>query len=276
MMPPVNQEKTNAHEQDFIMTIQRALGKPIGALQNSSGQPDPPGPSGLFGTPPPDLNNRLKAYNNKSQLDRKRLLDLFIEQAGLINLRVIPVENISQASSAIQKLVQQTKPEWGTQKSVIAWQHPLIDQLNLGERLANDDVTLYTTQTYFTPDSIQRQELRSQLIQSYIGITSADFCVAQSATLVMRTRPSQPRAVSLVPSIHVAVITIDQIIESLAELYFRLKWDPKEQELGLTNCMTFISGPSKTGDIELVMVNGAHGPRQLIVYVITQDITPSI
>jgi len=99
--------------------------------------------------------------------------------------------------------------------------------------------------------------------------------VAGSATLVMRTRPDQPRAVSLVPSIHVAVITLDQIIESLEELYFRLNWDPKEQAEGLTNCMTFISGPSKTGDIELVMVHGAHGPRQLIVYVITDQALPS-
>ena len=289
MMPPANQKKTDAHEQDFIMTLQRALGKPIGtAAANSSGQayssgpPDPSDPSGpqdpfeLFGTPPPDLDNRLKAYTHKSQLDRKRLLDLFVEQAGPINLRVIPVENVAQASSGIQQLIQQTNPEWGTQKSVIAWQHPLIDQLNLGKRLAKDDVTLHTTQRFSTPDSIQRQELRSHLIQSYIGITSADFCVAQSATLVMRTRPGQPRAVSLVPSIHVAVITMDQIIDNLAELYFRLKWDPREQKLGLTNCMTFISGPSKTGDIELVMVHGAHGPRQMIVYVITnQDTTPS-
>lgn len=48
----------------------------------------------------------------------------------------------------------------------------------------------------------------------------------------------------------------------------RLKWDPKEQEQGLTDCMTFISGPGKTGDIELVMVDGAHGPRQMFVYVV--------
>ncbi len=77
-----------------------------------------------------------------------------------------------------------------------------------------------------------------------------------------------PRSVSLVPSIHIAVIRMDQIIEDLKELYFRPGHDPEIQEERLTNCMTFISGPSKTGDIELVMVHGAHGPRELIIFVV--------
>ncbi len=93
--------------------------------------------------------------------------------------------------------------------------------------------------------------------------------MADTATLVMRTRPGQARAVSLLPSIHVAVIGLDQIIADLKELYALLKWDPQERQEGLTNCMTFISGPSKTADIEATMVHGAHGPREVLVYVIT-------
>ncbi|MBT6338076.1 MAG: lactate utilization protein [Desulfobacula sp.] len=257
MTGPINQEINDTQQHEFIMTIQKALGK-------SSGPALPV----LFGTAPDDLDTRLNAYINRPVPDRMNLLDLFIEQAELLNLTVKPVENVSQAGYAIQEFIQQTQPEWGTQKSVIAWHHPLIEQLNLEKNLDND-VTLFTTHSSPTPDAKERQEIRNHLLKSYIGITAADFCVAQSATLVLRTRPHQPRAVSLVPSIHVAVITLDQIIENLTELYFRLKWDTEEQKLGLTNCMTFISGPSKTGDIELVMVHGAHGPRQMIVYVIT-------
>ena len=249
------------NQRDFIKTIQQALGKTSSCAL--------PARSELFGSPPKDLENRLKTYINKSRAERKALLDLCIEQAELINMKVIPVENISEAGLAIQKLVQNTKPEWGHKKSVIAWHHPLIDQLNLEEILGQEGVDVFTTRGSSRPDSKEREKIRTRLLQSYIGITSADFCVAQSATLVLRTRPNQPRAVSLVPSIHVAVIRMDQIIESLKELYFRLTWDPEEKKQGLTNCMTFISGPSKTGDIELVMVNGAHGPRQLLVYVIT-------
>jgi L-lactate dehydrogenase complex protein LldG len=249
------------NQHNFIKTIQQALGKSSSSTKIA--------PSELFGIRPKDCENQLDAYINKSKPDREALLNLLIEQAELIHMEVIPVENIALASHAIQELVQNTEPEWGSKKSVIAWQHPLIDQLNLKETLSGNDVEVFTTRTSTKPDLEEREKIRAQLLQSYIGITSADFCVAKSATLVLRTRPNQPRAVSLVPSIHVAVIRLDQIIENLKELYFRLKWDPQEEKTGLTNCMTFISGPSKTADIELVMVFGAHGPRQLLLYVIT-------
>ena len=99
-------------------------------------------------------------------------------------------------------------------------------------------------------------------------MTSADYCIAESASLVLKTRPGQPRMVSLLPSIHVAVITEDQLLESLAECYALVKQDPDAEKEGMTCCMTLISGPSKTADIEAVMVHGAHGPREMIIYVI--------
>ena len=79
---------------------------------------------------------------------------------------------------------------------------------------------------------------------------------------------SASRSTSLVPSIHIAVIHMDQIIADLKELFALLKWDPEYSSEGLTNCMTFISGPSKTADIEATMVHGAHGPREVYIFVI--------
>jgi L-lactate dehydrogenase complex protein LldG len=64
------------------------------------------------------------------------------------------------------------------------------------------------------------------------------------------------------------VVRENQVINDLEELYIRLQWEPEHQSEGLTNCMTFICAPSKTGDIELVMVNGAHGPREVHLIVI--------
>jgi len=101
------------------------------------------------------------------------------------------------------------------------------------------------------------------------GVTAADFCLADTATIVLRNRPGQPRTVALVPSIHVAVVTLDQLITDMKELFALLQWDEGLRQEGLTRYMSFISGPSKTGDIEAIMVHGAHGPKEVRLYVVT-------
>jgi L-lactate dehydrogenase complex protein LldG len=150
---------------------------------------------------------------------------------------------------------------------VVAWQHPLIESLKLPDALAEQAVPLF----FADLQKMDRENLRQRIIDSYIGITSADFCMADTATLVMRTRTGQARSVSLVPAIHIAVLKLNQIIADLKELYALLKWDPQMSKQGLTNCMTFISGPSKTADIEATMVHGAHGPREVYIFVITPE-----
>ena len=218
-----------------------------------------------------EIVKRVEARTLESRLE---LLDSLMESAKSIHLQVIPIEDTASASAAIAQLAKEKQPEWGTQKSLITWQHPLIDGLHLSDLLAEQNVPVYVADLAGQSDIDEaseeaRKEIRSKVIDSYIGVTSADFCIAETATLVMKTRPGQTRSVSLVPSIHVAVIELEQILMNLKELYAVLQCDPKQREEGLTNCMTFISGPSKTADIELVMVHGAHGPRELYLYVIT-------
>jgi len=219
----------------------------------------------------------LDRIQNRSAAERQQLLDRLIEMAQPINLNVIVLEDEPAVAAAIAELVKTKDPEWGEQKSVVAWQHPLIEKLDLTAVLASQKVPVHLTDVEASKTEDEsadkaRDELRKHVIDAYIGITSADFCMADTATLVMRTRPGQARSVSLVPSIHVAVITLDQIIADLIELYALVKWDPEVQKEGLTNCMTYISGPSKTADVEATMVHGAHGPREVYVYVVTDAI----
>jgi len=243
-------------QEEFIHKIKIALGKPLAESQRNVD---------FFKSDMSDeTRGILERIKNRTPEERKKLLATLIEAAGPINLKVISCEDINSVTAAVADLVRDKDPEWGAKKSVVAWQHPLIENLNLPEALSPQDVTVFFTDLKETESG----NLRQHVIDSYIGITAADFCMADSATMVMRTRPGQARSVSLVPSIHVAVIELNQIIADLKELYALLKWDPQESKEGLTNCMTFISGPSKTADIEATMVHGAHGPRQVHVYVI--------
>jgi L-lactate dehydrogenase complex protein LldG len=189
------------------------------------------------------------------------------QMAAPIHLQVRQVDDLPGAAAAIAELVANTPPEWGRRKQVAAWRHPLIEGLNLHEALKPQAVPVV-----YAPlendvgrgvDAVQRADFRAAVAASYVGVTSADYCVADSATLVMKTRPGQARSVSLVPSVHVSVIRARRIIADLGELFALLTSDPDQRAEGLTNCLTFISGPSKTADIEAHMVHGAHGPREL-------------
>ena len=255
----------NSGQHAFINRVRAALG------HRSS---DRPGSNDLCtGKFTDETGAILDRIKNRSAAERQQLLDRLIEMAQPIKLNVIVLEDEPAAATAIADLVRNKDPEWGDQKSVVAWKHPLIDGLNLGQALASQKVAVYVTELGGSEagdksDENARADIRKQVIDAYIGITSADFCMADTASLVMRTRPGQARSVSLVPSIHVAVIYLDQIISDLKELYALLQWDSKAQAEGLTNCMTYISGPSKTADVEATMVHGAHGPREVYVYVI--------
>jgi L-lactate dehydrogenase complex protein LldG len=212
----------------------------------------------------------VKRDRVRTEADRLILLQQLIAHGKPLNLNVMPKKNLSDAAAAIAALVEEKSPEWGGPKSVAAWRHPLIDSLDLPEILSRQKVPVYSPrQTNGELESTNElSSFRSRVETAFIGITSADFCLAETATLVMKTVPDRNRSVSLMPSIHVAVIELNQIIRNLAELYAYLKYEGRPPNRGLTNCLTLISGPSKTADIELTMVHGAHGPRELYLYVI--------
>ncbi len=217
-----------------------------------------------------EARQRIKLITGRKKEDQQKLLEKLTKAGKPINLKVIPIENMDGVTKKIKALIIEKTPEWGHEKKVAIWQHPLIDQLHLPFALKNEEVCIHQSSFPNNLPKIEaRQQIRDKTAASFIGITSADYCVAESATLVIETQPGQARATSLLPSIHIAVIRVDQIIANLNELYTLLTQAPDFNRQGLTNCLTFISGPSKTADIEAVMVHGAHGPREMYLLVIT-------
>ena len=248
----------------FIARVTAALGHPSQSLPRRQALFYPTGRDTTGKNP-----SRIRA---RTPVDRLELLNQLVEQGKPLNLRVITIKDTSAAAAAIAELVDEKSPEWGGPKSVVAWQHPLIDALDMAPLLAARQVTYFTdVPTTEVAETKERATIRRQLATAFVGITSADYCLAETATLVLKTRPARARAVSLLPTIHIAVIELRQIIGNLAELFVRLKSDKKEPLSGLGNCLTLITGPSKTADIELTMVHGAHGPRELHLYVIAPE-----
>jgi len=250
----------------FMENVRRALGFPPGRREV---------PEGLFrDRPDREVLRAIHDAKTRSRDSRLELLELLRERAGPLKISVTAVEDAGAAALAVARLVRETCPEWGVEKRVAVWRHPLPARLDLPRILGDSDVPVFTAGPCAPglegmPAEESREHIRKSVVESCIGVTAADYCVADTATLVMKTRPGQPRMLSLVPSAHIAVITLDQILADLRELYAFLRWEARERkDEGLTNCLTMVTGPSKTADIELSMVHGAHGPRELHIAVI--------
>jgi L-lactate dehydrogenase complex protein LldG len=212
----------------------------------------------------------LDRISSRERLSRFKLLEIMTDAAKPLNINVIPVKTLPDAGREIIQLACEKKPEWGDEKSVVLWKHPLIREMNMEEALSGREIGVFSPGG---PDGGKNEKERFIKVSAaaFIGVTSADYCVAETATLVLKAAPGRERSVSLLPSIHVAVIKLEQIIADFKELYALLDRDLKENPDALEGGMTFITGPSKTADIEATMVHGAHGPRELHIYVVTGD-----
>jgi len=89
-----------------------------------------------------------------------------------------------------------------------------------------------------------------------VGITDCFCAIAETGTLMLCSAPDRPATVSLLPETHIALVPASRIVPGMEDA-----WALARAELGtLPRAVNFISGPSRTGDIEQTIVLGAHGP----------------
>ncbi|MEA3208797.1 MAG: L-lactate dehydrogenase complex protein LldG [Chthoniobacter sp.] len=123
----------------------------------------------------------------------------------------------------------------------------------------------------FLPDSLARLRLvagydRDALEACEAGLTECESLVAQTGSVCVTARSSGGRTLSVLPHHHIVLARKEQLVSDLAEAYERLA-----QKYGGTDYPSFvgfISGPSRTGDIERILVLGAHGPKRLTVLLV--------
>ncbi len=200
----------------------------------------------------------LERIKYRNHVEKQTLLQKLHEYGEQLHLGVQSVASPRAAADTIVGIIQSSSPEFTTTKQVVLHDHEEIVELQLWKRLAGEAVQVHTT---YPADA----EIREKTIESYIGITSPKWVVAESATIVQLTDTGQPRSTSLLPSIHIALVRLKNIVANLSELYALLRQEKHKDSF------TLISGPSKTADIEAHMVHGAHGPKEMHLIVIDEQ-----
>ena len=95
-----------------------------------------------------------------------------------------------------------------------------------------------------------------------VGISATQTAIAETGTLVLDSAREKHRLVSLVPPVHIALVNASRICATLSQALAMLQ---NSQEL--SPAVTFVTGPSRTADIELTLTIGVHGPQELYVIV---------
>lgn len=107
------------------------------------------------------------------------------------------------------------------------------------------------------------ESFKEHLFAVDAGVTSTVGAVADTGAVILWPTPAEPRTLSLVPPVHIALVDADQIFVSLEEAMQAQGWKDRMP----TNAL-LISGPSKTADIEFTLVFGVHGPKEMIVLIL--------
>lgn len=99
-----------------------------------------------------------------------------------------------------------------------------------------------------------------------VGLTGVFCAIAETGTLMTLSGVNTPPATSLLPETHIAVLKLPQIVPSMEEAWQRLRYTQQ----GMPRAVNFISGPSRTADIEQTLTLGAHGPYRVHIIMVSE------
>jgi len=178
----------------------------------------------------------------RGQLPIEERTALFVQMAEAVDATVDQLGDLSQVPSAVGTFCQ----VHGLIKSALLAADPELNALDWGE-------AGFTSRTGLP----QRDDL--------LAITPAFAAAAETGTLVTRSGPDHASSLNLLPDNHIVVLHKAKILASYEDTWDLLR---KAYPQGLPRTVLWITGPSRTGDIEQTLQLGAHGPRRLHILIV--------
>lgn len=153
-------------------------------------------------------------------------------------------------------------------RQVVLTRHPELVRFPLAFVTAGLTVTVVGFAPDETPTPQQRAVQREIMARADLVISGADYAIAETGTLAMAAGPHNPRTATLLPPLHIALLDPANLVPTMADLVARFKSEHlRDGRLDISS-LTFITGPSRTGDIEQTLSVGVHGPGEVHVIVL--------
>ena len=175
--------------------------------------------------------------------DAKAELNLLLTEIGKLGGQTRRVTAAADRRAALRELVEQESI-----KKAVLWQTQEFKRLKIAETLSDCGVEI-----------ISPYASNHEVAECDLGVTGADLALPETGTLVLRSSIERPRTVSLLPRVHLALIKATCLRADLHQVFEETKHD---------GYFVFVTGSSRTSDIELTLTLGVHGPKTLCVMVL--------
>jgi L-lactate dehydrogenase complex protein LldG len=228
--------KSDTGKETFLRSVRQALSS--ASRPGADGQPrstSRPGESSCSADPVADFCKR------------------FADAGGLATV----VENDESAFSRVAQIIENVGGGL-----ILLGAGPPLERLHVGERL--QELGHQVTRVH----TLTAANARDVFFRADVSVSGVDYLIAETGSIAVATRPEEPRSLTLLPPVHVAVADEAQLLPDLFDLFDGSVW---QERGGVPSCLTLITGPSKTGDIELRLVTGVHGPREIHLVLIRAD-----
>lgn len=189
--------------------------------------------------------------------DRQEALARFEREVVMAGGHYHSIESAAALAELLESLIERHAC-----RRAIAWRHPALERLGVRHVLDARGVAWLDAEGV---QSLPPAEQRAAWLAAELGITAADYAIAETGSVVVASAPGQERMVSLLPKVHLALVDPECLLADLFDLFARLQAQAPDR---LPSNVTLITGPSKTGDLELRLVTGVHGPQAWHVAVI--------
>jgi L-lactate dehydrogenase complex protein LldG len=176
--------------------------------------------------------------------------------------RVAGVFHRAASLASVPTLIDGIARERGA-RSLVTWDAAALG-VDLAPALEARGLNVHRMPPDEASSAAERERLRALTARADLGLTGVDLAVAETGTLVLMSGGGRPRSTSLLPSCHVALFDRSALVESLRQVgVFLEAWHADGVPPAQGAVMNFITGPSRTADIELTLTRGVHGPKEV-------------
>ncbi len=200
----------------------------------------------------------------QDDLSTDALIERFSAELTRLMGTTLVVNGDDEARAAVIDLLKKHEA-----KRILSWDFAHIPVSGLKEAIESAGIDIL----YPEPYTGDREAMLHLAEGAQVGLTGADAAAATTGTLIVTTAPGKGRIPTILPPVLISVISLDQLLPRIESWFARLREaDPKMS--GITNSANFclITGPSRTGDIEMELILGVHGPgTQYVVIKKTED-----